>query len=405
MPLYSYKARNKQGELISGVLEGKSPQDIAASLDKLGYSVVEITSKSQLFSSVTLFLEKFKRLSKQEVVVFTRQLATLIRSGMALSPSLATICEQTTNKKFKSILDDIRQSVQGGVSFSKALSKYPAIFPEVFVSMVEVGETGGMLDKVLDRLASLGTQELEISSRIKAALIYPVVLVVIAFSVVNFLLVGVLPKFVMVFRSSQARLPIPTQIVLGTSLILRTMWLPLFICLIFGSLWFRRYIKTDHGKFKFHTWLLKLPIYGQLYTKIQISRFSRTLSALTSSGIPLLQGLVVVEKTITNVVIRRAIQNIRVAISEGHPLVEPFKVSGLFSPMVVQMISIGEKSGKLDQTLEEISSFYDPEVEYTIKNLTSLIEPFMLLAMGIMVAFIALSVLLPIFNLIKVFKA
>ena len=404
MPAYTYKAKNKQGELISGTLEGENQGSVAAKLDSLGYSIIEITTQTKMFSFIAPVLERFQRLNKQEVIIFTRQLATLIHSGMPLSPALSTICEQTTNKKFKVILEDIEQGVQGGASFSEAISKHPLVFSELFVSMVKVGETAGMLDKVLNRLATLGIQELEISSRIKSAMIYPIVLVLVAFLIVNFLIVGVLPKFVMVFRASHAKLPLPTHIVLGLSLILRRLWLPILIGLGLAAFWFRSYIKKPEGEYKFHNWLLGLPIFGKLYTKIQISRFARTLSALTSSGIPLLQGLTVVENTVTNVVIRRAIQNIRTAITEGRPLVEQFKVSGFFSPMVVQMISAGEKSGELDQALNEIANFYDPEVEYTIKNLTALLEPFMLLVMGAMVAFIALSVLLPIFNLIRVFK-
>ncbi len=405
MPLYNYRARDRAGELISGALEGVDERAVAASLDKLGYSVVEITAQKTGGISLASILERYKRIEKQEIIIFTRQLATLIRTGMGLSPSLTTICEQTVNKKFREILEDVRQSVQGGSSFSEALSKYPRVFPELFVSMVEVGETGGMLDKVLDRLANLGTQELETYSRVKSALIYPIVLVAIAFLVVNFLVIGVLPKFVEVFRASQAKLPLPTQIVLALSWMLRKLYLPIFAGIGLLGFWFRNYIRRPEGMFKFHAWVLGIPIFGKLYAKIQISRFARTLSALTSSGIPLLQGLVAVEKTISNVVIRRIIQNIRTSITEGRPLVEPFKASGFFSPMVVQMISTGEKTGQLDQMLDEVASFYEPEIEYTIKNLTALLEPFMLLVMGLMVAFIALSVLLPIFNLIRVFRA
>ncbi len=404
MGLYSYRARDRAGELTSGELEGEDEAQIVASLDKLGYSVIEIKTNQSSSLSLSTFFERFKRIEKQEVIIFSRQLATLLRTGMPLSPSLTTLCEQTANKKLKAILEDVQQSVSGGASFSQALSKYLQVFPELFISMVEVGEAAGILDKTLDRLATLGMQELETNSRIRSALVYPVILVLISFVVVNFLVVGVLPKFVMVFRASQAKLPFITQVVLSLSWILRKLWF--FIIAGFAALafWFKNYIRKPEGKFKFHTWILKLPIFGSLYTKVQVSRFSRMLSALTSSGVPLLQALMVVEKTLTNVVIRRSIQNIRTAITEGRSLVEPFKASGFFSPMVVQMISTGEKTGKLDQMLEEVSAFYDPEIEYTVKNLTSLLEPFMLLAMGVMVAFIALSVLLPIFNLIKVFR-
>lgn len=399
MPIYRYKARDRSGELIAGTIEGKDEKEIAASLDRMGYSVIELASQEK--ERISFF---WQRIEKQETIIFTRQLATLLRTGMALSPGLSTICEQTTNKKFRAILEDVRQSVQEGESFSQALSKHPQVFSELFVSIVEVGETGGMLDTALDRLAILGTQELETSSRIRSALIYPAVLVAVAFLVVNFLIVGVLPKFAMVFRASGTHLPLPTHIVLGLSWILRRLWLPLFVILGLAGIWFRNYVRGAEGKFKFHGWLLRLPLFGKLYAKIQVSRFARTLSALTASGIPLLQGLVVVEKIVSNVVIRRIIQNIRTSIAEGSTVAEPFKASGFFSPMVVQMISTGEKTGKLDQMLGEIASFYEPEIDYTIKNLTALLEPFMLLAMGVMVAFIALSVLLPIFNLIKVFR-
>ena len=405
MTLFAYKVRNTQGELVSGTLEMENEQSAAANLDRLGYSILELRSSTGPAFSIKGILDRFQRLEKQEVVLFTRQLATMIRSGMPLLPSLSTICDQTINKKFKVILEDVRQSVQGGSSFSDSLTKYPKVFSELFTSMIRVGETGGIMDQVLERLALLGTQEMEIYSRIQAAMTYPVVLVVIAFLIVNFILVGVLPKFVVVFKASSAALPLPTQIVLGMSYVMRNYWYVLLTITVVVIVYFRRYIKTEHGRFRFHNWLLKVPIFGDLYTKIQISRFTRTLSTLTSSGIPILHALTVVEKTITNVVIQRAIQNIRAALTAGSSLVEPFKSSGIFSPMVTQMIAIGEKSGKIDAMLEEISKFYDPEIENTIKNLTSLLEPFMLLAMGLMVAFIALSVLLPIFNLMKVFRA
>ncbi len=404
MPAFNYKARNQQGEFVAGTLEMESEASVAANLDKLGYTILEIQPPSGAFSSFSNFTERFQGLNKQEVTLFSRQLSTLIRSGMPLLPALSTICEQTVNKKFKVILEEVRQSVQAGSSFSEALSKYPGVFSELFVSMVRVGETGGIMDQVLDRLAILGTQEMEIQSRVTSAMTYPVVLVIISFLIVNFILVGVLPKFVMVFKASDAALPVPTLIVLGASWVLRKFWLLIIAVLVVGFYFFRRATSKGPGKLRFHRWLLKVPVFGPLYAKIQVSRFTRTLSTLTASGVPILQALSVVEKTVTNVIIQKAVQDIRVAIASGSTLVEPFRATGLFSPMVVQMVAIGEKSGSIDRMLEEVSKFYDPEIEYTIKNLTSLLEPFMLLAMGLMVAFIALSVLLPIFNLMKVFK-
>ena len=405
MTTFIYKARNQQGELVSGTMEMENEQSIGSNLDKLGYSVLEITRPNRYFVSFGDWFLRFQRLDKQELIVFSRQLATLIKSGMPLLPSLSTICDQTTNRRFRVIIEDVRQSVQEGESFSDSLVKHPTVFPELFVSMVRVGEAGGIMDDVLNRLALLSTQEMEIYSRIRSAMTYPIVLMVIAFVIVNFIMVGVLPKFVTVFNASKAQLPLPTQIVLGMSWVIRNFWWAILLGLAVCGFYFRRYIQTVRGRRRFHRLLLKIPVFGELYTKIQIARFARTLSTLTGTGVPILQALMTVEKTITNTVLREAVEGIRAAISAGSSVVEPFKASGFFPPMVIQMISIGEKSGKLDEMLEEVAGFYDPEIEYTIKNLTSLLEPFMLLCMGLMVAFIALSVLLPIFNLMKVFRA
>ncbi|MFH1753540.1 MAG: type II secretion system F family protein [Candidatus Omnitrophota bacterium] len=404
MSTYNYKARDGQGILVTGAMEAGDESELTKSLEGLGYSIIEAVLQDSRGSAGISLAERFNPVNRQDAILFTRQLAVLLRGGTPLVPSLASICEQTTKRRFKLILEDVRQSVQKGTSFSESLAKHPAIFSGLFVNMVKVGEAGGLLEVVLDRLAELGTKEMETQSRITSALVYPIVLVVVAFAVVGFLIVGVLPKFVVVFTSSGAALPLPTKIILGISVVMKRMWLPILVVMAVLFLWFKNSLKNEGRRERFHAWLLKIPLFGSLYAKVQISRFTRITSTLISSGIPILHALEVVENTITNLVIRRAIRGVKQAIAGGRPLTEPFKASGLFSPMVVQMISTGEKSGNLDKMLNEISDFYDPEIEYTIKNLTSLLEPIMLLVTGAIVAFIALSVLLPIFNLIKVFR-
>lgn len=406
MPSYTYRARNPAGEIVTGVLEAESEEAIASNLDKLGYAIIEITPYTSLSTPSLLDIPNrfFSRVKKADVILFTRQLAAMLRSGMGLLPALTTTIEQSGQRNLQSILEKIHQSVQSGKSFSESLAMYPNLFNDLFINMVRVGETAGMLDKVLDRLATLGVQETEINSRIKSALLYPAVLIGVAFLVVNFLVIGVLPKFALVFTTSKMDLPFVTQIVLGVSTTLRNYWWILLIASLALALWIRSYLNTERGKFAFHSLLLKFPVFGPLYSKIQISRFARILSVLTSAGVPLLESLAAVEKTITNEVIRKAVGNIRISLTEGKSIAEQFKVSGLFPPMVIQMISTGEKTGELDKIMGEVSDFYEPEIEYTIKNLTSVLEPVMLLIMGIVVAFIALSVLLPIFNLIKVFR-
>ena len=405
MPSFSYRARNTAGDIITCTLEAESEEAIVSNLDNLGYAIIEISPQTASKITVTFFVDKYlRRVKKSDIILFTRQLSTLLRSGMGLLPALTTAIDQSTHRNLKPILQKIQQSVQSGKSFSEALTQYPYLFDELFINMVKVGETAGMLDKVLDRLSTLGVQEVEVSSRIKSALLYPMVLISVAFLVVNFLVIGVLPKFALVFTTSQMELPLATQLVLGVSVTVRRYWWLLLFLFIVAIGWFRAYSSSEGGKFALHSAFLKFPVFGPLYTKIQISRFARILSVLTSAGVPLLQSLSAVEKTITNEVIRKAIANIRISLTEGKSLAEQFKVSGLFPPMVIQMIYTGEKTGELDKILGEVADFYEPEIEYTIKNLTSVLEPVMLLIMGIIVAFIALSVLLPIFNLIKVFR-
>lgn len=407
MPLYNYKAKNSAGEVVTGSIEAATEDAVVSHLDTLGFYVLHLEVAKSAKSQSTSFFNFAAILSgvkKQDAILFTRQLSTLLRSGLSLAEALNTMVDQASTPRFKAVLNDISQSVQSGNSLSQSFAKYPAVFSELYVNMVKVGETAGILDMVLDRLALLGTQEMEITSRVKSALLYPIMLLVISIAVVSFLVIGILPKFALVFTSSQMNLPLPTQFILGTSAILQKLWWVLILLAVFAAFFFKGWLSSEKNRYQFHNLLLKFPIFGPLYAKIQIARFSRTLAALISCGVPLMQALSVVEEVISNLAIKSALQNIRRSISEGKSLVEPFKASGLFSPMVIQMISTGEQTGDLEGVLKEIAGFYEPEIERTIKDMTTVLEPMMLLGMGIVVAFIALSVLLPMFDLIKVFK-
>ncbi len=404
MPKYIYRARDKSGQLITGAIESNDEFSVASGLRDLGYSIIQISARPRLQELFTSFSQRFKGINRQEIIVFTRQLTTLLRTGNTLTSALDNVAEQVHNPKFKEIIKQIMRDVQGGLSFSEAVLKHPKVFDNFFVSMVKVGEMGGLLDEVLERLAGLGTQELEIRTRVQSALVYPIALVLLSFLVVNFILIAVLPHFVAIFQTSQAKLPLPTRVILNLSWILRNLWYVVLGALIFLVLWFRRYLSTPQGRYSIDRKILNFPFFGELYLKVMISRFSRAMSALTKTGIPFLDGLRVVEDTIPNLVLRRTFENIRAAIREGQNITETFKASGIFPPMVIQLINSGEKSGKLDEMFAEVSSFYEPEVEYALRNLTSLLEPFLLLIMGVVVGFIALSVLLPIFNLIKIIR-
>lgn len=404
MPIYTYKARGKQGELFTATIESENELKLAANLRSLGYSVISVEKESQLKVRLVDFWQKIRKTHEYELVFFSRQLALLLKSGISLAVALTSIVEQTRNKILKDTINAIIKDMEEGVSLSEAMAKHPNIFSELFVSMIKVGETGGNLDEVLGRLSQLKAQELDIKTRIKSAMTYPSILVIAAIIIVSFLLINILPKFVGIFETYEARLPMATQILLGVSFFVRKLWFVVIVTIVAIIFMIRKYLKTERGRYKFDLFMLHFPLFGELYLKVIISRFSRTLGALIKSGTPILEALQVTKHTVRNSVVSRVMQNISSAITEGQSITEPFKASGIFPATVTQMVSLGEQSGKLDEMLQEVASFYDTEVDYTIRNITTALEPLLLLTMGAMVAFIALSVLLPIFNLIKVFR-
>lgn len=404
MPIYVYRARDKQGELLTATIEAESDLTVALNLRSLGYNVVSVEEEGQVKKGFADFWQRIRGTPQHELVFFSRQLSTLLKAGISITVALASIAEQAKSKALKEAIDKVLKDIQVGVSFSAALAKHPNIFSNLFVSMIKVGEAAGILGEVLDRLAQLGMQELEIKTRIKSAMTYPIILVSVAVIIVSFLLINIIPKFVVIFETYEARLPLATQILLGISFLVRRLYLFIIAAFFIFIFWFKRYLKSEKGRYKFDFFLLHLPLLGQLYLKVVISRFCRTLGSLLESGVPVLEALYVTENTVRNSVISRVIDSVRLAVTEGQNLTDPFKTSGVFPPTVIQMVSLGEKSGKLDRMFIEVASFYEREVEYAMRNITSALEPLLLFVMGGIVAFIALSVLLPIFNLIKVFR-
>jgi len=405
MAIFNYRARDKTGQEILGNIDAPEEAFVIKNLRQSGYFIVSIERESQFRLEMEALLTKITgRIRSQEVLFFVRQLSTLLKSGIPLSSAILSIKEQTKNKTMREILEKISKDIEAGVSLSDSLSKCPQVFSEYFVSMIRVGETGGILESVLDRLTQLLTQELEIRSRIKSAMSYPIVLVIVAVVIVTFILATVIPKFVTIFETYEAKLPLTTTILLAVSWLIRSFWYIPLLSLIVLLVWLKKYLKSEKGRYNFDTFLFKIPLFGQLYLKIIIAQFARTIGSLLKSGVPLLEALRVTEKTVSNMTVRRIIQDISASISKGESLSEPFKRAGLFPVMVIQMVSVGEKTGKLEQMLFDVANFYDQEVDYAIRNTTAVLEPILLLIMGSVVAFIALSVLMPIFNLIKVFR-
>lgn len=402
MAVFHYKARDRNGKEMLGSMETLEEALVIKNLRQSGYSIISIEKESGF--KLEKFLAKFRKVKPQELLFFVRQLATLLKSGVPLIAAINSIKEQNKNKLMHEILEKVNKDIEAGVSLSDSLARNPEAFSEFFVSMVRVGETGGLLEEVLDRLTQLLTQEMEISSRIKSAMAYPVVLVVVALGIVTFILAAIIPKFVTIFETYEAKLPLATVILLTASLIVKKFWYLPLLTIIASVFSLRRYLRSEKGRHNFDTLLFKIPLFGQLYLKVIIAQFARTLASMIRSGVVLLEALHVTEKTISNITLRRTIQDISSSISKGETLSEPFKRSGIFPVMVIQMVSVGERTGKLEQMLFDIANFYDQEIDYAIRNLSSVLEPILLLVMGSGVAFIALAVLMPIFNLVKVFK-
>lgn len=401
MPLFRYKIRDRFGASVVGLIEGDVSKTVALNLRKLGYSIIYIEEQGAFGVFFDIFFAKFERIDYNEIILFTRQLSAMVKSGLPLLVALDGAIDEIRNKKFKKVITQVKKNVEGGVSFHEALEKHPVVFSALYVNMVKAGEAGGMLDAILERLAQLGLRDLELKSKIRAAFIYPVILLILAVAVIIFLLVEVLPKFVAIFEASEMALPLPTLILISSSKFLRNFFIPLTALVGLAVYSVTRYLKTDKGRYNIHRFFLGIPVFGPLWLKIIVARFAYTLSYLTKSGVPLLQALAVVEGTVGNAVVVHALQHVRASLSEGQSLAEPFRTSGLFPTMVVQMISAGEKTGKLDAMLEDVANFYELETGFAIRNMTALLEPVLLLGMGLIVGFIALSVMLPIFNVVR----
>ncbi len=405
MPAFNYKARDGSGKLISGTLDAPNRKIVAGKLRTMGYFVVSINEeKTQVSALDGDIFEKFARVSSRDLVIFNNQLATMIGSGLTLVTSLNILSQQVENKKLQEVIIKIRDDVEGGSSFSSALEKHPKIFSTLFVNMVNAGETGGALEEILLRLAIFAEQTEEIIMNVKTALTYPFLIILVTTSVVIFLVMGVFPKFEILFKSMNVPLPLPTQVLLVISHWLRTKWHIILIVIIASLVFLYRYYKTTVGRYNCDLFLLKIPVFGGILKKASISRFARTLGTLINSGVPILQSLRIVETTVGNSAIAKIVSNVAENVNRGESMSNPLRDNKIFPPMVGHMVSVGEESGTLDSILTKIADFYDSEVNSMVKRLSSIIEPVLLIFIGGIVGGIALSLFLPMFNLVKVIK-
>ena len=397
MAHYSYIAKDNQGTKLSGVVEVADQHEAIDVLHKKGLIVISVKE------------EKFRKVREQgvaldDLVVFSRQLATMVESGITLVQALHILSEQSENKYLSQVTLQIKEDIESGSTLHDSLSKHPKIFSNLYVNMVKAGETSGLLDEILDRLSSYLEKSSALQRKVKSSLVYPAVVISMAILITTVLLIKVVPTFKGVFATLGGTLPVPTQILIGISDVLRRFFLFVVIAFVLLAFLFKQYINTRPGRHQFDSRLLRLPVFGPLFRKVVVAKFARTLATLVKSGVPILNALEIVGKTCGNVVVEETITNTRNSIREGEPIAEPLSKGRVFPPMVVRMISVGEQTGQLEKMLNKIADFYDEQVDAAVSGLTSMIEPLVIGLLGIIIGGIVLALFMPIFKITQLIK-
>jgi len=398
---FSYKVRDRTGKLVTGRLEAETATLVADKLRSMGYTPVSIESDGQTTLQREIKIPGLSgRVKLKDVAVFSRQFATMISSGLTLLRSLGILADQTENKALAKMINDVRTDVERGSSLSVALAKHPKAFSRLYVAMVRSGETGGSLDTVLVQLANTIEAQVSLRRKVKSAMTYPVVVGVIVVLIVVAMLVFIVPMFEDMYADIDSKLPAPTLLLLAVSGLISKLW---YLCLaggVGGVYAARRWIRTKDGRRRWDAFKLRAPVFGTLVHKTALARFSRSLAALVRSGVPILDALDIVAETAGNAVVADAVAQTKEAVKAGESLSKPLESHKVFPPMVVQMMSVGEETGALDELLEKIADFYDDEVEATVDALTSLIEPLLIVTMGVTVGGMVVALYMPMFSIV-----
>ncbi|HLF17449.1 MAG TPA: type II secretion system F family protein [Candidatus Omnitrophota bacterium] len=399
MPTFKYTAKNKDSRTVAGKIVAENQQAVIEELRKRNLVILNLNETKEVTAKKTAF--QSKKVKGEEIVIFSRQLATMVEAGIPILQGVNALKDQVNHPAFKKVLGQVESDIQHGSSLSVAFSKHPQVFSTLFVNMVKVGETGGVLSQILDRIATYLEKTLRLQRKVKAALIYPAVVVSMAIIITVFLLVKVVPTFSGIYESFNADLPAMTVVLITISKILRQNILWLAGALIIAGFFLRRWYKTDKGALVIDRIFLRLPIFGELLRKVAISRFSRTLATLVQSGVPILESLDIVEKTIGNKVLELVVRDVKSTVREGESIATPLEKSNVFPPMVTRMIAVGEKTGQMEKMLLKISEFYDDQVDAAVEGLTSVIEPLIIGFLGIVIGFIVVALFLPIINITR----
>lgn len=396
MITFKYKVRDKHGKKLTGVVAGENKDQVASRLTEMGYTPIKIIKENEMSGSKIMNRFQFGKL--KSVGIFTRQLATLIKSGLTLIRSLETLEKQTDKPYLKEAIGRICSEVEGGIDLHVAMGRHPQLFNKLYTSMVSVGEASGTLDEVLSKLADLIEYEIETRAKIFAVLLYPMLALICMVLGFIVLTMFVLPKIVAIFEGLKGDLPLPTVILLKTNYIMQNYWWLVFGAMIALVIVFLKAIKTKHGRYLWDKFKLKVPLLGTIIFKLIMSRFSRIVAILVRSGVPILDVLDLASQTSGNVIISQSIDKIRDNVRDGKGMAEPMRQAGVFSPMVVQMVAVGEETGRLDDLLYEVSKHYDREASYAISYLATMIEPILIVVLAFGVLIMALGVFMPMWN-------
>ena len=397
MPVYLWEGKNRKNETQKGEMQASHEDAVRSNLNRLKITPVKIKKKPKdIFENVAFMQPKVK---VKDVIVFSRQFSTMIDAGLPIIQCLDILYSQQENKTFKKMIKKIKDSVEGGSTLAETLKKYPKEFDDLYVNMIAAGEAGGILDIILQRLSAYMEKAAVLKSKVKGAMTYPLITMIVAVVVVAVILVFVIPVFESMFADLGGGLPLPTQIVVKMSEFVKGNILYIGVAVVLLIFSYKRFYRTVKGRALIDDVFLKMPIFGMLLRKVAVAKFTRTMGTMLSSGVAILDSLDIVARTAGNKTVEKAIYNVRSDISEGRTMAEPLSESGVFPSMVCQMIAVGEKTGALDTMLEKIADFYDQEVDQAVENLTSMIEPLMMVFLGVVIGGLVVAMYLPIFTM------
>jgi type IV pilus assembly protein PilC len=397
MPVYLWEGKNKNNQIQKGELEAPNEDGVRAHLNRVRIVPSKIKKKPKdLFENVAFLQPKIK---EKDIIVFCRQFSTMIDAGLPIIQCLDILQSQQENPTFKKMLKSIKDSVEGGTTLADSLKRYPKYFDSLFVNMIAAGEAGGILDVILKRLSAYLEKAAKLKRKVKGAMVYPAITICVAVAVVAVIMVFVIPVFEKMFREANMALPTPTMITIAISTFIKSKIHWIIIASVLFSIAFSKYYKTERGRLTIDSLALKMPVAGILIRKVSVAKFTRTMGTMLSSGVAILEALDIVARTAGNKVVENAVYNVRSGIAEGRTMADPLQASGVFPPMVCQMIAVGESTGALDAMLEKIADFYDEEVDQAVENLTAMIEPMMIVFLGIVVGGLIVSMYLPIFQM------